>query len=381
MKRIALLGSTGTIGKRVLEAVDRYPEEYKIVSLCCGKNAKLLGEQIRKYKPEVAGLYNPENAFEVGNMPKETVLYTGEHAMEHCVTENADLVFVAVVGFSGLKGVLCALENKKNVALANKEALVAGGELVTSLAQKNGCEIIPVDSEHSAIWQALGFNRFAEFKKLIITASGGALRDVPLDKLKYATAADALKHPNWQMGAKITIDCATMFNKGLEVIEATRLFGCGRDKIEVLIHPESAVHSMVVFNDNAVMAQIARPSMALPVQLALSYPERKPCAVEEFDFTAGAFHFSPPDLKRYPCFSLALAALDEGGVMPCAASGANEQAVELFLRGAIAFTDIEYYIKAAMDGCENAQLTYENLARTDYIARQTVLRKFKEKQI
>lgn len=381
MKRIALLGCTGSIGKRVLEAVDRYPEEYKIVSLCCGKNAKLLGEQIRKYKPEVAGLYDPENVFEAGVLPAETVLYTGEHAMEHCVTLSADLVFVAVVGFCGLKGVLCALENKKNVALANKEALVAGGELVTSLAEKNGCEIIPVDSEHSAIWQALGFDRRAEFKKLIITASGGALRDVLLDKLKYAKAADALKHPNWQMGAKITIDCATMFNKGLEVIEASRLFCCGSDKIEVLIHPESAVHSMVVFNDNGVMAQIARPSMALPVQLALSYPERKPCAVEEFDFTSGALHFSKPDLKRYPCFSLALDALEAGGVMPCAASGANEQAVELFLRGAIGFTDIEYYIKSAMDACENASLTYENLARTDYVARQTVLRKFKEKTI
>lgn len=381
MKKIALLGSTGSIGKRVLEAAERYPDEYKIVSLCCGKNAKLLGEQIRRFKPAVAGLSNPERAFEAGELPAGTALYTGEHAMEHCITADADLVFVSVVGFCGLKGVLTALEMKKNVALANKEALVAGGDLVNALAEKNGCEIIPVDSEHSAIWQALGFDRRARFKKLIITASGGALRDYPLEKLAFATAADALKHPNWQMGAKITVDCATMFNKGLEVIEAMQLFGCGLDKIQVLVHPESAIHSMVVFDDNAVLAQIGRPSMAVPVQLALSYPERKPCAVDEYDFTANAFHFSNPDLVRYPCFSLAIEAAKAGGCMPCVASGANEQAVELFLQGKIGYLDIAKGIEAAMNACENMPVTYENLAYADYMARQTVLSKFKEKKI
>lgn len=379
MKKIALLGSTGSIGRQVLEVVSRYPEKYKIVSLCCGKNAKLLGEQIRRFKPPVAGLFNPENAFAVGQLPSGVTLYTGENAASHCITEEADAVFVSVVGFCGLKSVLEAINLKKTVALANKEALVAGGELVMPLAKEKGVEIIPVDSEHSAVWQALDFNKNAPFKKIILTASGGALRDVEKEKLPFVTAADALKHPNWAMGDKITIDCATMFNKGLEVIEAMRLFNCGLDKIKVLIHRESAIHSMVQFEDNAVIAQIARPSMELPIQLALSYPERFYCGVDEFDFTSSPMHFENVDEDRYPCFKLALCAAEKGGCYPCAASGGNEEAVKLFLAGKIKYTDIAKYIEAALSACENLHVTYENLAYIDFKARETVHRLYAAK--
>lgn len=377
MKKIALLGSTGSIGRQVLQVVRRYPEKYKIVSLCCGSNAKLLGEQIREFKPAVAGLTNPERVFEAGILPSGVTLFTGEHALEHCVCDEADVVFVSVVGFCGLKAVIEAINRKKNVALANKEALVAGGEIVMPLAKKNGVEIIPVDSEHSAIWQALNFNRLADFNKILLTASGGALRDVPVEKLGDVTPEQALKHPNWQMGAKITIDCATMFNKGLEVIEAMHLFNCGPDKIQVLIHPESAVHSMVRFNDNAVIAQIANPSMELPIQLALSYPEREDCGVEPFDFTAKPMHFYNVDEKRYPCFSLALVAAKAGGCVPCAASGANEQAVKMFLNGQIAYNGIAARIEKAISECEKLPVTYENLAYIDFKAKECA-RTFKE---
>lgn len=377
MKKIALLGSTGSIGKQVLQVVRRYPEKYKIVSLCCGNNARLLGEQIREFKPLVAGLTNPESVFEVGTLPQNAQLFTGEHALEHCVIDEADVVFVSVVGFCGLKAVLEAVNRKKTVALANKEALVAGGELVMPLASKNGVQIIPVDSEHSAIWQALNFNRGASFKRILLTASGGALRNVPISELNAVTPERALKHPNWQMGAKITIDCATMFNKGLEVIEAMHLFNCGLDKIKVLVHPESAIHSMVEFNDNAVIAQIANPSMELPIQLALSFPEREFCGVEPFDFTATPLHFSEVDINRYPCFSLALAAAKEGGCVPCAASGANEQAVKMFLNGQIGYGGIAPRIEKAIAQCERLPVTYENLVLTDYKARECA-RAFKE---
>lgn len=377
MKKIALLGSTGSIGRQVLEVVSRYPEKYKIVSLCCGKNAKLLGEQIRLFKPAVAGLTDPERLSEAGALPSGVTLYTGENAMSHCITDDADVVFVAVVGFCGLKAVIEAVNLKKTVALANKEALVAGGELVMPLAEKKRVEIIPVDSEHSAVWQALGFNRKAKFKKIILTASGGALRDFEIEKLNAVTAADALKHPNWKMGNKITVDCATMFNKGLEVIEAMRLFDCGLNKIDVLIHRESAIHSMVCFEDNAVIAQIANPSMELPIQLALSYPERFDCGVGEFDFTASPLHFEKVDEKRYPCFSLAIEAAKAGGCVPCAASGANEEAVKLFLDGKIRYTDIAKYIENAVNSCERLPVTYENLAYTDFRARECVRNEYR----
>ena len=378
MKKIALLGSTGSIGRQVLGVVDRYPDKYSIVSLAANSNAKLLSEQIIKYKPIAAGLTDPVNIGEISVLPKETTLYTGERALLHCVLSEADIVFVAVVGFCGLQAVLEAVNMGKTVALANKEALVAGGELVMPLAKSKNVEIIPVDSEHSAIWQCLAFEKERQFKKIILTASGGALRDVPIENLSSVTPELALKHPNWKMGAKITIDCATMFNKGLEVIEAKWLFNAPLDKIDVLIHPQSIVHSMVEYADNALIAQLSVPSMDVPIQLALTYPERIKSGIEPLDLTKQPLTFSAVDEKRYPCFNIALQAAKLGGVYPCAVSGANEEAVKLFLNGIISYTEIDDYLLYAADTVKQTEVTVESLAFTDGAARQAVYRRLKE---
>lgn len=378
MKKIALLGSTGSIGRQVLGVVDRYPEEYSVVALAANSSAKLLGEQIKKYKPLVAGLSDPANAAEITDLPKQTSLYLGENALIHCVIPEADIVFVSVVGFCGLKAVLAALNMKKTVALANKEALVAGGELVMPLAAKNGVDIIPVDSEHSAIWQSLAFDKTRPFKKIILTASGGALRDLPIESLYSVTPEIALRHPNWNMGAKITIDCATMFNKGLEVMEAMWLYNAPLEKIDVLIHPQSIVHSMVEYADNALIAQLAVPSMDIPIQLALSYPDRKASGVSALDLTKEPLTFMRMDHKRYPCFDIAINAAKAGGVYPCAASAANEVAVKLFLNGKIKFGEIADYISYATDNTVRQTVTEESLAFTDYNARTLVEKRFKE---
>lgn len=378
MKKIALLGSTGSIGRQVLGVVDRYPEEYSVVALAANSSAKLLGEQIKKYKPLVAGLSDPANAAEITDLPKQTSLYLGENALIHCVIPEADIVFVSVVGFCGLKAVLAALNMKKTVALANKEALVAGGELVMPLAAEKGVDIIPVDSEHSAIWQSLAFDKTRPFKKIILTASGGALRDLPIESLYSVTPEIALRHPNWNMGAKITIDCATMFNKGLEVMEAMWLYNAPLEKIDVLIHPQSIVHSMVEYADNALIAQLAVPSMDIPIQLALSYPDRKPSGVSALDLTKEPLTFMQMDHKRYPCFDIAINAAKTGGVYPCAASAANEVAVKLFLNGKIKFGEIADYISYATDNTVQQTVTEESLAFADYNARMLVEKRFKE---
>lgn len=378
MKKIALLGSTGSIGRQVLGVVDRYPEEYSVVALAANSSAKLLGEQIKKYKPLVAGLSDPANAAEITDLPKQTSLYFGENALIHCVIPEADIVFVSVVGFCGLKAVLAALNMKKTVALANKEALVAGGELVMPLAAEKGVDIIPVDSEHSAIWQSLAFDKTRPFKKIILTASGGALRDLPPESLYSVTPEIALRHPNWNMGAKITIDCATMFNKGLEVMEAMWLYNAPLEKIDVLIHPQSIVHSMVEYADNALIAQLAVPSMDIPIQLALSYPDRKASGVSALDLTKEPLTFMQMDHKRYPCFDIAINAAKTGGVYPCAASAANEVAVKLFLNGKIKFGEIADYISYATDNTVQQTVTEESLAFADYNARMLVEKRFKE---
>ncbi len=381
MKKIALLGSTGSIGKQVLEVVDRYPEKFKIVSLCCNKSAKELAGQIQKYKPLVAGLTNAEYASEIANLPQDVTLYTGENALLHCVLSEADIIVVAVVGFCGLAPVMEACKMGKTIALANKESLVVGGKIVTELAKKHGATIIPVDSEHSAIWQCLHFNKNAPFKKIILTASGGALRNIPVDELESVTPEVALKHPTWKMGAKITIDCATMMNKGLEVMEACWLFDCKPSDVEVVIHPQSIVHSMVEYADNALIAQLSNPSMDIPIQLALSYPERLEGSTKALDFSFLSLDFCKPSLERYPCLALALESANRGKNFPCALSGANEVAVELFLKGKIKFTQISKYVRFALDSTAELEPTYENLVKTNFLARETVLTAYKEKKI
>ena len=306
MINISLIGSTGSIGRQVVNVALRHKDKFRIISLAAGGNAKLLEEQANLLRPGIIALADPEKACEIKELPKGAVLYTGENAALHAVSEKADIVFVAVSGFAGLAPVLEAISMGKNVALANKETLVAGGEIVMRLAKEKGVKIIPVDSEHSAIFQCLGFNPDAEFKKLIITASGGAFRDLPKEKIEKMTAADALRHPNWNMGEKITVDCATLLNKGLEVIEACRLYNAPLEKVEAIVHPESIIHSMVEFCDGAIMAQLGYPSMEIPIQLALTYPKRYETGVPFLSLAGKTLHFGEIDNDRFPCFSLAL---------------------------------------------------------------------------
>lgn len=379
MKKIALIGSTGSIGRQVLNCVDRHSDKFKIVSLTAHSNAGLLGEQIEKYKPEIAVLTNPENLSKLSSIGN-TNLYYGENALVHAVCESADIVVVAVVGFCGLKAVIEAIKMDKIIALANKESLVCGGEIVNKLLEEHPkSKILPVDSEHSALWQSLGLDFNRPFKKLILTASGGAFRNLSLKELKFVKARDALKHPNWLMGKKITVDCATMVNKGLEVMEAMYLYNCPLEKVDVVIHPESIIHSMVEYEDSAIVAQMAYPSMEIPIQLALSYPERFKTDVESYNFFEKPLTFKPVDLEKYPCFDLAIKSAKEGYNAPCILSSANEVAVELFLQDKIEYLAIKDYLDYALQTVKRQEVSLESLFETDFLARQAVLKAFEKR--
>lgn len=375
MIKISLIGSTGSIGRQVVDVALRHKDKFKIITLAAGGNAKLLEEQANLLHPEVIALADPEKAREIKELPEGTALYTGENAVLHAVSEKSDIVFVAVSGFAGLKPTLEGISLGKDIALANKETLVAGGEIVMKLAKEKGVRIIPVDSEHSAIFQCLGFKRDADFRKLIITASGGAFRDLPKEKIEKMNAADALRHPNWNMGKKITIDCATLLNKGLEVIEACRLYNAPLEKVEAIIHPESIIHSMVEFCDGAIMAQLGYPSMEIPIQLALTYPKRYETGVPFLSLAGKTLHFDNIDTDRFPCFSLALDAYKKGGLYPCAMNAANEAAVMLYLEDKIKFYDIAELISYATEKAQNGEVTYDNLVFADAEARRAVQKK------
>lgn len=375
MIQISLIGSTGSIGRQVVDVALRHKDKFKIITLAAGGNAKLLEEQANLLHPEVIALADPEKACEIKELPEGTALYTGENAVLHAVSEKSDIVFVAVSGFAGLKPTLEGISLGKDIALANKETLVAGGEIVMKLAKEKGVRIIPVDSEHSAIFQCLGFKRDADFRKLIITASGGAFRDLPKEKIEKMNAADALRHPNWNMGKKITIDCATLLNKGLEVIEACRLYNAPLEKVEAIIHPESIIHSMVEFCDGAIMAQLGYPSMEIPIQLALTYPKRYETGVPFLSLAGKTLHFDNIDTDRFPCFSLALDAYKKGGLYPCAMNAANEAAVMLYLEDKIKFYDIAELISYATEKAQNGEVTYDNLVFADAEARRAVQKK------
>lgn len=375
MIKISLIGSTGSIGRQVVDVALRHKDKFKIITLAAGGNAKLLEEQANLLHPEVIALADPEKAYEIKELPEGTALYTGENAVLHAVSEKSDIVFVAVSGFAGLKPTLEGISLGKDIALANKETLVAGGEIVMKLAKEKGVRIIPVDSEHSAIFQCLGFKLDADFRKLIITASGGAFRDLPKEKIEKMKAADALRHPNWNMGKKITIDCATLLNKGLEVIEACRLYNAPLEKVEAIIHPESIIHSMVEFCDGAIMAQLGYPSMEIPIQLALTYPKRYETGVPFLSLAGKTLHFDNIDTDRFPCFSLALDAYKKGGLYPCAMNAANEAAVMLYLEDKIKFYDIAELISYATEKAQNGEVTYDNLVFADAEARRAVQKK------
>ncbi len=355
MKKIAVIGSTGSIGRQTLEVIRRHSDKFSVVSLAGGNNSKLFLEQVKEFKPRVATIKN-----RIEDLPSGTEYYFGENAYVNAVIEEADVVVVALVGYSGIHAVLECIKKGKTIALANKESLVVGGSLVMKLAKEKGVKILPVDSEHSAIWQALSFDFNKPFSKIILTASGGAFRDFSIEELKEVKAKDALRHPNWLMGDKITVDCATMVNKAFEVIEARWLYNASFDKIETLIHRESIVHSMVEFTDGSVMAQMGVPSMELPIQLALTYPERFNSGVERLDLKKiASLTFREVDDKKYPCFKLITECAKQGGILPAVANGANERAVELFLKDQIKYTDIYLAINNALDKVENKPLKEE----------------------
>lgn len=376
MKKIALIGSTGSIGKQTLAVVRRHPDKFKIVSLSAGNNLEEFSAQVKEFMPKVATLSC--------EIPKDTLnvkgveFFSGEDSFKNAIVEEADVVVVALVGFKGILAVLDAIEKGKDVALANKESLVVGGSLVMQKAKEKGVKISPIDSEHSAVWQALSFDFEKPFNKIILTCSGGAFRDLSVEQLNSVTAKDALKHPNWNMGAKITIDCATLVNKAFEVIEAKWLYNTSFDKIDVIIHRESIIHSMVEYIDGSVIAQMSYPTMELPIALALSYPERLNIGLKSLDFASlKTLSFEKVDHERFPCFNLVLEGAKEGGTYPAVINGANEMAVKLFLEGKIGYNDIYKAIYGAMqsyDGSQHVEL--DHLQEADAFARKYVLQLF-----
>ena len=352
MKRISLLGSTGSIGTQTLDVVRHYSEEFQVTALAASSNITRLEEQIREFKPKMAVVFNEEKAEELKRNIKDLnveVLSGMEGLLAAATEESADIVLTAVVGMIGIRPTIAAIEAGKDIALANKETLVTAGHLIMPLAKEKGVKILPVDSEHSAIFQCLQGENRGQIHKILLTASGGPFRKRTLEEMENVQVEDALKHPNWVMGRKIMIDSATMVNKGLEVIEARWLFDVDLDQIQVVVHPESVIHSAVEFEDSAVIAQLGTPDMRLPIQYALFYPDRKPLGGEWLDlFKLGTLHFEQPNLEVFKGLKLAYDALRIGGSMPTVFNAANELAVAKVLDRKIKFLDIPEIIEKAM---------------------------------
>jgi len=344
---VALLGSTGSIGRSTLAVLGRHPERFRVVALAARRNESALREQVRTHDPALVVLTDGN-----GDLPSGWV--TGSEGLIEAATHpDVDIVVNAVVGAAGLEATLAALRAGKRLALANKESLVAGGELVLAAAREGGGELVPVDSEHSAILQCLPGGRADGVSRLILTASGGAFRDLPLDELGRVTPLDALRHPTWEMGAKITVDSATLVNKALEVIEAHYLFGLDYDRLDAVIHPQSIIHSMVEFRDGSVLAQLGFPTMELPILYALTHPDRvDDGATTRFDpVAAGPLTFEAVDAVRYPAFGLGISAGRAGGTAPAVFNAANEVAVESFLDGRLRFVEIPGVIERTLEAC------------------------------
>ena len=376
MKNISILGSTGSIGRQSLDVIEKL-EGIRVVALTAGTSVEMMADQCRKFRPELAVMASQEAAEKLAAAISDLLIRVswGEAGLiEAAELPSADCVITAVVGMVGLKPTLAAIRAGKRIGLANKETLVCAGEIVMREAKRYGVEIIPVDSEHSAIFQCLMGNvEKRQVKKIILTCSGGPFFGKTREELKNVTRADALKHPNWKMGAKITIDCSTLMNKGLEVIEAMRLYDVPLEQVQVLIHRQSIVHSMVEFVDGAVMAQLGAPDMRLPIQLALTYPERVECPVDGLDLTEKPLVFSHPDLESFPCLRLAMDAAKLGGTACPVMNGANEAAVALYLEDKIGFYDIYDLVKGAMDAIPFiADPTLEQVLECDAAARKYV---------
>ena len=377
VKCVSILGSTGSIGRQSLDIIGRLPE-IRVAALSAGSGVERMAAQCRQFRPALAVMATQEAAARLAEAISDLgipVAWGEEGLIRAATMEEADCVITAVVGMVGLKPTLAAIRAGKRIGLANKETLVCAGELVMAEAEKYGVEIVPVDSEHSAIFQCLMGNRSKEqIRRLILTCSGGPFFGMDAQQLKSVTKADALKHPNWKMGAKITVDCATLMNKGLEVIEAMRLYGLPAEQVDVVIHRQSIVHSMVEFVDGAVMAQLGTPDMRLPIQLALTYPDRAECPVDRLDLlTCGDLTFRKPDTQRFPCLALAYECAKRGGTACPAMNGANEEAVSLFLADKIGFYDIYRLVSNAVEAVpfvENP--TLEQILEADRLARKAV---------
>jgi len=382
VKSISLLGATGSIGTQTLDIVSEHPDKFRIVGLAAGRNVSLFAQQIRQFRPEIVAIHDAEKLESlqsaIADITPQPLVMAGEGGVEAVARyDSADTVVTGIVGCAGLLPTIAAIEAGKDIALANKETLIAGGPVVLPLVQKHGVKLLPADSEHSAIFQCLQGVPEGGLSRIVLTASGGAFRDWPVERLTHVTVADALKHPNWSMGRKITVDSATLMNKGLEVIEAHYLFGVEYDHIDIVIHPQSIIHSLIELQDTSVLAQLGWPDMRLPLLYALSWPERIPTRWSRLDLVkAGDLTFREPDHHKYPCMQLAYAAGRAGGSMPAVLNAANEQAVALFLDEAIAFLDIPRLIERVCDQHQPHNQPHPSLAdivNADTWARQAVV--------
>ena len=382
MKAITLLGSTGSIGTQTLDIVTHHPDKFRVVGLATGRNVELLAQQVCEFKPEIVAIADetklPELKQAIAHLePQPIVLGGTDSIVEVARYGDAEAVVTGIVGCAGLLPTIAAIEAGKDIALANKETLIAGGPVVLPLVEKHGVKLLPADSEHSAIFQCLQGAPEGGLRRIILTASGGAFRDWPVEKLSTVKVSDALKHPNWSMGQKITVDSATMMNKGLEVIEAHYLFGLDYDHIDTVIHPQSIIHSLIEVQDTSVLAQLGWPDMRLPLLYALSWPERIATNWEPLDLVkCGDLTFREPDHQKYPCINLAYAAGREAGSMPAVLNAANEKAVELFLQERIQFLDIPKVIEQVCDRHRTnnkSNPSLQDILDADQWARQAVL--------
>ena len=382
MKALSLLGSTGSIGTQTLDIAAQYPDKFRIVGLAAGRNVELLAQQVRQFRPLIVALSDadklPELKAAIADLsPQPTLLAGQEGVIEVARCAEADVVVTGIVGCAGLLPTIAAIKAGKDIALANKETLIAGAPVVLPLVKQYGVKLLPADSEHSAIFQCLQGVPKDGLRRILLTASGGSFRDLPIEKLAQVTVADALKHPNWTMGRKITIDSATLMNKGLEVIEAHYLFGVEYDQIAIVIHPQSIIHSLIELEDTSVLAQLGWADMRLPLLYALSYPDRIATNWEPLDLVKiGNLTFREPDHEKYPCMQLAYAAGRAGGCMPAVLNAANEQAVALFLDEKIRFLDIPRLIEQTCDRYQSQNRpdpSLEDILAADDWARQDVL--------
>lgn len=352
MKKISILGSTGSIGTNALDVIARHPKEFAVAGLAAHSNAELLARQARKFRPRAVAIYNGSKI----NVLREALSGTGIKVLggydgvnELAGRKGADITLVSIVGAAGLMPTLCAIDSAKTVALANKEPLVMAGRIITERARRRGTKIIPVDSEHSAIFQCLNGHNRQDLKKIYLTGSGGPLKNMDAKRFDGLSPEEVVNHPRWKMGRKISVDSATLMNKGLEIIEAKWLFGVDVDKIDVLIHPEAIIHSMVEFIDGSIMAQLSQTDMRLPIMYAFSYPGRVKSSLPALDFVKlGRFTFASPDFKKFPCLTMAYEAAKSGGTYPVVLNAANEEAVLAFLDGKIKFTKIPKIIEKVL---------------------------------